>query len=79
MTLGLAYAEAFPESVRGMVLRGVFTSTDEKEDDSFPRSQADLAESLQIEISAHGSLLASAIEVEGNVWVFYGWQLSWSS
>jgi proline iminopeptidase len=31
-TLGLAYAEAYPENVRGMVLRGIFTATKEEID-----------------------------------------------
>lgn len=31
-TLGLAYAEAHPENVRGMVLRGIFTATKEEID-----------------------------------------------
>ena len=31
-TLGLAYAETYPENVRGMVLRGVFTATQEEID-----------------------------------------------
>ena len=31
-TLGLAYAETYPENVRGMVLRGIFTATKEEID-----------------------------------------------
>lgn len=40
-TLALAYAEAHPDRVTGMVLRGIFLGTQEELDLYFPRSTAD--------------------------------------